>query len=256
MLQSTVRVTTETVVAGVNPALDDAQFDLVQAYIARLFPAYRRRGLEFHVSTDFEEFVAIRRASADGFVYPTYDPAQSSIAPENGFWVKICNDAGDVVAGQATRVFDIPDFYQLLQSGRLWFDRSLASVPDFTVDCELPEFGGRVAHLGGLWVDEAYRGRKLATLICATTRVLTLRNYGFDHETGLCFESIALRRLPIESYGHPQLALCIDDYFPVSRRRERVYLSHLSRTQALQQIEAGWGLADPASAQKSVGVAA
>jgi hypothetical protein len=256
MSQNTSRITAETALNHANPALDDRQFDLVQSYIARLFPAYRRRGLEFHVSTDFDEFVAIRGASADGFVYPTYDPAQSRITPENGFWVKICNDAGDVVAGQATRVFDIPDFYQLLQSGRLWFDRALASVPKFAVDCELPEFGGRVAHLGGLWVDEAYRGSKLATLICATTRALTLRNYGFDHETGLCFEPIALRRLPIESYGHPQLALCIDDYFPVTGQRERVYLSHLSRAQALGQIEAGWGLADPAPAQKSVGVAA
>src|SRR3954447_17330392 len=164
MSQKTVRVATGTVGDACSPALDDVQFELVQSFIERLFPAYRRRGLEFHVNTDFEEFVAIRRASADGFVYPTYDPEQSRIAPENGFWVKVCNDAGDVVAGQATRIFDVPDFYQLLQSGRLWFDRALASVPQFTVDCALPNFGGRVAHLGGLWVDEAYRGNKLATL--------------------------------------------------------------------------------------------
>jgi len=255
MLQTTVRVAAETVLDSANPPLDDAEFDLVQSFVARLLPAFRRRGLEFHVSSDFDEFVAIRRASADGFVYPTYDPRQSRISPADAFWVKICNDAGDVVAGQATRIFDVPDFYQLLQSGRLWFDRALAPVPRFIVDCDLPSFGGRIAHLGGLWVDKEYRGNKLAALICATTRALTLRNHGFDHETGLCFEPIALRRLPIESYGHPQLALCVDGYFPVTRKDERVYLSHLSRAQALRQMAAGWGLAEPAPSQ-DVGVAA
>ena len=105
-------------------------------------------------------------------------------------------------------------------------------------------------------IDNTYRGHKLATLICATTRALTLRNFGFDHETGLCFEPIALKRLPIESYGHPQLALCIDGYFPVSGKPERMYLSHVSRAQALAQIAAGWGLAEPAAVQPPIGAAA
>jgi hypothetical protein len=256
MTQNMLRAVDDKATNSAGPALNDTEFDFVQSFIERLFPVYRRRGLDFHVSTDFDEFVAIRRQSANGFVYPTYDPGQSCITPENGFWIKICNAAGDVVAGQATRIFDIPDFYLLLQSGRLWFDRTLAPVPPFTVACELPNFGGRVAHLGGLWVEKAYRGNKLSTLICATTRALTLRNFGFDHETGLCFEAIALKQLPIVSYGHPQLALCIEDYFPVTRRAERMYLSHLSRAQAMQQIYAGWGLTDTAEEQRSGGMAA
>src|SRR5258708_413255 len=132
MSQFSARSAAETVDKGVASALDEAEFDLVQSFIRRLFPAYESRGLEFHVSTDFDEFVAIRRASANGFVYPTYDPGQSRIAPENGFWVKICNGAGEIVAGQATRLFDTEDFYTLLRSGRVWTDRSLAPVPDFT----------------------------------------------------------------------------------------------------------------------------
>lgn len=235
-----------------HPELDDAEFDLVQSFIQRLFPAYEARGLEFQVSSDFAEFVAIRHRSANGFVYPTYDPEQSAISPENAFWVKILNPAGEVIGGQATRIFETPDFYPLLRSGRVWFDRSLAPVPKFPFDCPLPPFGGRVAHLGGLWVDEAYRGRRLASLICATTRAITLRNFGFDHECGLCFEPVALRRLPIDAYGHPQLALCIDGYFPVSGKLERVYLSHVSRVQALQQIARGWGLTIPMPTHRAV----
>jgi hypothetical protein len=230
-----------------SPLLKDREFEIVQSFIQRLFPAFEARGLSFHVSSDFDEFVAIRRKSANGFVYPTYDPGQSRVSPENAFWVKICNPAGEVVAGQATRLFDTPDFYALLRSGRVWFDRKLASVPDFPFACALPNCAGRIAHLGGLLVDGPYRGNKLATLICATTRALTLRNFGFDHETGLCFEPIALKRLPIESYGHPQLAPCIDGYFPVTRKAEHMYLSHVSRAQALQQMATGWGLAQPAA---------
>lgn len=238
-----------------SPLLKDREFDIVQSFIQRLFPAFEARGLSFHVSSDFDEFVAIRRKSANGFVYPTYDPGQSRVSPENAFWVKICNPAGEVVAGQATRLFDTPDFYALLRSGRVWFDRKLASVPDFPFACALPNCAGRIAHLGGLWVDGPYRGNKLATLICATTRALTLRNFGFDHETGLCFEPIALKRLPIDSYGHPQLAPCIDGYFPVTRKVEHMYLSHVSRAQALQQMATGWGLAQPA-ADRQLGAAA
>jgi hypothetical protein len=63
--------------------------------------------------------------------------------------------------------------------------------------------------------------------------------------------------LPIVSYGHPQLALCIDGYFPLTRKPERVYLSHVSRAQALRQIEAGWGLEDPfAGSPRRIEVAA
>jgi hypothetical protein len=248
MFSNTVRSIPQTVTHSIGPALSDAEFDLVQSFIVALFPAYESRGFSFHVSTDFNEFVAIRRASANGFVYPTYDPGQSRITAENGFWVKICNAAGDVIAGQATRLFDTSDFYTLLRSGRVWFDRPLTPVPDFPFACTLPNCSGRVAHLGGLWVDAPYRGHKLASLICATTRALTLRNFGFDHETGLCFEPIALKRLPIDSYGHPQLALCIDGHFPLTGKKERVYMSHVSRAQALRQIENSWGLAEPATA--------
>jgi hypothetical protein len=250
MPESTARSITPRTETWQHPELDDAEFDLVQSFIQRLFPAYEARGFEFQVSSDFAEFVAIRRRSANGFVYPTYDPEHSDISPENAFWVKILNPAGEVIGGQATRIFETPDFYALLRSGRVWFDRSLAPVPEFPFDCALPPFGGRVAHLGGLWVDEPYRGRRLASLICATTRAMTLRNFGFNHECGLCFEPVALKRLPVLSYGHPQLAVCIEGYFPVSRKQERMYLSHMSRAQALEQIASGWGLADaPTPAQ-------
>src|SRR5690242_9329582 len=73
------------------PELGDAEYDLVQSFIQRLFAAYERRDLEFQVSFDFDEFTAIRQASADKFVYPTYDPAQSNVTPENAFWVKVTN---------------------------------------------------------------------------------------------------------------------------------------------------------------------
>jgi hypothetical protein len=254
MAQNTLR-TAARAAHPISHALNNSEFDLVQSFIDRLFPAFQQRGFSFHVSGDFAEFVAIRRASANGFVYPTYDPGQSCVSPANAFWVKICNEAGDVIAGQATRLFDTADFYALLRSGRVWFDRTLAPVPDFPFACALPNCAGRVAHLGGLWVDGPYRGHKLATLICATTRALTLRNFGFDHETGLCFEAIALKRLPIDSYGHPQLAPCIDGHFPVTGKPEHMYLSHVSRAQALQQIAAGWGLAEPA-ADRRLGAAA
>src|SRR5260370_8404999 len=106
MSQSRARSAAETVENGIASALDEAKFDLVQSFIRRLFPAYESRGLEFNVSTDFDEFVAIRRASANGFVYPTYDPRQSRIAPANWFWVKICNAAVDIIPAQATRPSD------------------------------------------------------------------------------------------------------------------------------------------------------
>jgi hypothetical protein len=254
MAQNTVRSAAAAAHPN-SPALNDREFELVQAFIERLFPAFDKRGLSFHVSSDFAEFVAIRRNSANGFVYPTYDPEKSRVSPTNAFWVKVCNLAGEVVAGQATRLFDTSDFYALLRSGRVWFDRKPAAVPDFPFACALPNCAGRVAHLGGLWVDGPYRGNKLATLICATTRALTLRNFGFDHETGLCFEPIALKRLPIDSYGHPQLAPCIDGYFPVTGKPEHMYLSHVSRAQALQQIATGWGLTQPA-VERRLGAAA
>jgi len=71
MAQNTLR----TAVRAAHPishALNNSEFDLVQSFIERLFPAFQQRGFSFHVSGDFAEFVAIEGAGHNN----TYDVGQ------------------------------------------------------------------------------------------------------------------------------------------------------------------------------------
>ena len=63
-----------------------------------------------------------------------------------------------------------------------------------------------------------------------------LRNHDIDHETGLVFEGLAMHGLPRKSYGYMRVAKVVDGFFPPTGKPERVYLCHITRGEALQQI--------------------
>ncbi len=214
--------------------LSDAEFACVQAHCARVINDILRLGLSVHVETDFHAFARYRKSVGDGFCYPSFDPTCCRIAPSD-FWLRVVDDAGDIVAAQAARFFDdVEDFYHLMRSETLWYDRMIHEVGRCRPNCTIPPFGGVVAHNGGMWVSRPHRLRGLAKLLPALSRGLQLRNHSFDFDTGLVFERIA--QVALTLYQYPRCELVIDGYFPPTGKSERVYLCHMSRDEALRSV--------------------
>jgi hypothetical protein len=216
--------------------LGDGEFALVQDYIAHVIDEVLEMGLRPEIEHNFDLFASIRGGVADKWVYPCYDPRLSD-TDHDGLWVRAVDRHGQTVATSAARIFETEDFYDLMRSERLWFRAPDHAAPwRCPVECTIPVFGGIVGHAGGTWVHPEWRQRGLSSLMPKFARALMLRNHDIDHETGLVFEGLALHGLPRKSYGYMRVAKVVDGFFPPTGKPERVYLCHITRGEALQQI--------------------
>jgi hypothetical protein len=219
---------------GAPPRLSDAAFAAVQRHCARTLNELLRMGLTVHVERDFEAFAHYRRSVGDRLVNPTFDPALCRIGPSD-FWLRVVDDAGDLAATTAVRVFeDVDDFYHLMRTGALWCDRPLRLVEPCETACAIPAFGGVIAYWGGMWVEPPHRGRGLAKIVPQLQRGLLLRNSPFDYETGLVFDPLV--GVAQRQYQFPRVELVVDGYFPPTRRPTRVHLCHMTTDEALDLI--------------------
>ena len=212
--------------------LASEDFATVQDFIGRTLETFATIHVDLVVETDFAAFAAIRRSVADGLVYPTFDP-RHSVLDRAAFWLRLVDRTGRTVATSAARLFVAEDFYDLVRTETLWFDRGprpvgLAPV----VDCVIPPFGGRICHQGGTWVHPDFRGHGLAGLLTGLSRALMLRNEAIDFDTGVVSEASHRSRLAELSYGYPRVALCVASYDRFAGYPEPVYLCHMTRAEA------------------------
>ncbi|HLI10839.1 MAG TPA: hypothetical protein VKY65_04500 [Alphaproteobacteria bacterium] len=216
--------------------LTDAEFGLVQRFIDRIVEENLELGLSSEIEHDFDMFARMRRTC--GFLYPTFDPCVSDLG-DDALWVRAVTPFGDTVAMSAARVFETDDFYELIRNERVWFR---TPPPDAGERCKVQRIGpfdvrGVVAHVGGLWVNPAWRKRGLSRTLPWLVRALLLRNFGVDHVTSLVFEGIAFSGLPKNAYGFTTVGLVIDGFFPPTEKDERVYMCHITRQEILQRME-------------------
>jgi hypothetical protein len=218
-----------------SPPLTDEQFGCVQNYCGRAMNDIARLGLTVHIDHDLHAFARLRRRLGDGFCYPSLDPTQCRIGPD-AFWLHVLDAAGETTATLAARIFaDVDDFYQLMMSETLWWDRRPHEVGRCRPLRSIPAFGGTVGHSGGMWVSPTQRGRGLANLMQSLSRGLQLRNHAIDVDTGLVFEPLV--SFAMSQYQYPRCELVIDGFFPPTGKDARVYLCHMTREEALTSME-------------------
>jgi hypothetical protein len=229
-------------------ALSNAEFGAVQAYTENAINSLLRMGLTVHIEHDFEAFARYRRSVGDGFVNASFDPERCCIGAED-FWLRVVDDTGKTAATSAARIFHgVDDFYQLMESGRLWSDRLLRVVDRCETACSIPPFSGVMGYWGGMWVDPAQRGRGLSRLVPALQRGLMLRNSAIDFETGLVFEPLA--DLALKQYQFARVEIVVDGYFPLSHGPSRVFLCHTTRAELMRLV--GFSTADDVKPMSAV----
>lgn len=212
---------------------------LVRTYIERL----ERDGMFVTVSTDMAAWVRMMKAMPKTrVVNPTFDPEFSQLNAANSFWVRITDMADNPVACIANRLFVTDDYVGLIRSWRLWYDRGLKPVRPLNIvlPSQTPFIAGRIGHHGGLWVHPGHRKRGLSYVLPRLTRALSLANFNVDWHAGMVFGDLGDSGLPKWGYGYTNMDLCIDGYFPVTDREERVYMTYIGREAMLKQ--ARWDL--------------
>lgn len=219
--------------------LAQADFDAIDRTVAFVQHQLDLLGLTVEVETDF---VALRGFldAQDTFANPTFDPGRSQMGLHD-FWLRLVDRAGKAVGCSAERVFEVVDFLDLMRTGELWYARGFRAIGhEGEVPVRLPSrhVGGRISHSGSTWVHPDRRGQRLAMYLTYLSRALSFQSFACAFNTGIVRHSLALTRVPRETYGYPNVELVIDDYFPPLKCRDQIYLCWLSRAEFVAQAPA------------------
>ena len=224
------------------------EYETVQLAIDRYSAAVASGGISLAVRRRFDVYAAIRRAHGDIHLNQAFDPRSTRFS-DHDFCLLAENNQGEAIATYCLRHFIVEDFYTLIRSQALWFGDRLRLVdPKFVVECEIPPFGGHVAHGGGLWIRRDYRGSsKLATVMPRFARAIALRNWPFDHDSGMIRNDprdgpeLADRKatfMGTRAYGFARVRRFVDGWFPPEGRHAIMHLCHSTRAEALASLAA------------------
>jgi hypothetical protein len=206
--------------------------------------------ISLRVRRNFRDYAAIRHANGDVHLNQAFDPVFTRFGADD-FWLLAQNPIGDAIATYCVRRFIVEDFYRLIRSQALWFGAARPADPRFVVDCEIPPFGGEVAHAGGLWVRKDYRGAcrqpRLSTVMSRLACAITLRERPFDHDSAMILidprdpAEVADRKavsLGVGAYGFARACRFVDGWFPPESREAVMHLCHSTRVEALASLAA------------------
>ncbi len=219
----------------------------VEGYIAALAEI----GIILRVRRDFETYNALRRSLGHPHLNQAFDPRCIKFG-NHDFWLLAENRHGEAIATYCLRHFIVDDFYDLIRSQNLWFGTRPRLVdPRFVVACEIPPFGGDVAHEGGCWVRENYRGvaqqPRLSHVLPRLARAIALRSHSFDHTSGMMrndprdppdVTSRKATSLALGACGFARVHRFVDGWFPPEGRNAVMHLCHATRDEAVASIVA------------------
>ena len=203
-------------------------------------------GVSVQVRHDFAAYRAIRAAHGEHHLNQVFDERHVEFSTGD-FWLLAQNRTGAPIATYCMRRFVIDDFYDLIRSLTLWFSRPpLFADRRFLVDCQIPPFGGQVAHGGGLWIRSDYRGfSRLAAIMPRVARTVALRSWSFDHDSAMIRDDpsdtaeIAERKanyMGQRVYGYARVARFVDGWFPPEGRAAIMHLCHATKEEAISSL--------------------
>ena len=230
--------------------LSTNEFECIQLAIEGYIEAFAAADISVRVRRNFGDYAAIRYAHGDTHLNQAFDPTFTRFGSDD-FWLLAQNQAGEPIATYCVRRLIVEDFYDLIQSQTLWFGSPRPSDPRFVVQCEIPPFGGEVAHAGGLWVREDYRGAsrrpRLSTVMSRLACAISLRNRPFDHDSAMIRidprdpPEVADRKavsLGVETYGFARVRRFVEGWFPPEAREAVMHLCHSTRAEAVASLVA------------------
>lgn len=139
--------------------------------------AAARKGIKVSIGFDFDEYIAITRATpTKGRTYPNFRPDRSPIKPVEGFWILGVDKNSDVALLEAARLYDLShsNFAEHLQSLKVFFaEPALHAHHQDRCTCIAPsakKITGKVAYLGDRWVRRDLRGQGMSKIMAGLAR--------------------------------------------------------------------------------------
>ena len=161
--------------------------DLLARFFLKAVAAVAARGIALEFAT-FDELLAVNKANSDTWkpITTSFHPQLGGVDETNGLVVFGRNAKGEVVATQATRLFDWrkTTLRQEAESMRLFYanpERDMRRDEACLVNS--PEAGaisGNIALCGAIWYRPDYRGIGLASVIPRFTRAASFVRWEID----------------------------------------------------------------------------
>ena len=141
-------------------------------------------GIRLSLSNDFTELAAVNEANRRSWynLVPWIDPTYGDLPPDQQFWVRGVNHAGETVLAHAVRLFVCQtSLKEEVESLRMVYP-DVARRADATAKAVVTApcasgIAGRISWSGGLWFREDYRGKGLARVIPRLSRAIALTNW-------------------------------------------------------------------------------
>jgi hypothetical protein len=187
--------------------------------------AARAAGIHLRLRTDFDGFVDFNaRETAAGRWYPLTDqfnPAYADITAENGFWIAGENEAGEIVATSAGRVFYWHDTNLEEQAVAVFYgsDGGQPCMIGPGVIEAARRIDGVVLSAGATWVRPDYRKRELSQLMPRMARAYALSRWPLDWTIGFVPRALADNGIAL-GYGAKHLGFSF--FYPELRWSELV----------------------------------
>ncbi len=209
----------------------------IDGYIDAALSFLKEQGVALEVNPDFQEFVGTYRALASEPALTTFDPEHSFLTPQNSLWL-LGRSRGVPVCCIAVKMFSTPDLRNDLRTGRLFWDRT-PLMERFLADGlndELPEMRGRVAYVGGSYVNSSFRGKGLASCLSRTVKAIAVKHFLADWLCATYFEDGASSTRPLGGNGYAHMLPCVRTPLPETYRWKQFYLSWSSSQEFIGRL--------------------
>jgi len=179
-------------------------------YISELETEIKKSGITLELRTDFGYLVRICQGLPNK-PPPTamFNPLHHHIGPENGFWIKGTNDAGEVVHVQAVRNDDLTGSNlasQLTSLKAFYFDPAISAGENEVCQTFTPathQITGSVCYHGELWIrsgDTGFCGKGLSPLLARIAHAIALLRWAPDFIYGFGYDPLVKNGV-IVNYG-------------------------------------------------------
>lgn len=190
--------------------------DILTRFFKEAYDAARSYGVHLAFGT-FDHLLKVNLANQRSWraVIPTFNPRYSDLTPANSLCLLGYNEAGEVVATQACRVFTWAEtnFFEAGENLSLFYsDPAQASRSGET--CEITakaarDIRGRVAFSGAGWYRPDYRGKYLSLILPRISRACAFTRWSTDYTTSM-FQDSVLAGGMAERCGYTKVEWAVD----------------------------------------------
>jgi hypothetical protein len=189
--------------------IDHGPIGLLGRFFLKAEMAARLRGLDLYLAS-FEELAAVNRENRQHWapLLPQFRAGADGLSEDTAFCILGRNAAGEVVATQAARFYDISasNLQRESESLRLFYG-SGEKPPDAACRIRAPiarKIRGYVAYSGSGWYRPDYRGVQLSAILPRISRAYALARW--NTQTTVSFINIGLVKKGIATrYGYTRL---------------------------------------------------